>query len=283
MIIVLLPTLGLDQLLALFAATNGRIVPMAVVTHTMGTLGEPSRVRSVVPPEDAEGFSATVAAVTSAFGDPTRRGIYLYVRENAGATASEVAEFFDIHPNVARHHLDRLVNSGYLEIARDWPLPRGAGRPSKHYRPSAMDATVDFLAGRTELLLALLNQALSMLGPERAEEMAERVGEEYGRALASQIVEDPGKTPRQSAHEAVAALADALTAHGFSARAEKRGESVAVVSESCPFGEAVAQNPVVCAVDRGIVRGMLSGMCAGPMPVTFSSRAKGDSACATVI
>ena len=38
-------------------------------------------------------FSAAVAAVTSAFGDPTRREIYLFAREgDQGVTASEVAE-----------------------------------------------------------------------------------------------------------------------------------------------------------------------------------------------
>jgi hypothetical protein len=33
-------------------------------------------------------FSAAVTAVTSAFGDPTRREIYLFVRSNPGANAS---------------------------------------------------------------------------------------------------------------------------------------------------------------------------------------------------
>ena len=55
-------------------------------------------------------FSAQVTAITSAFGDPTRRGIYLFTRESAnGVTAAQVAEHFSLHPNVARHHLDKLA------------------------------------------------------------------------------------------------------------------------------------------------------------------------------
>lgn len=254
---------------------------MSTVRHATEERNDPSRQRET--PSEAAEFAATVVAVTSAFGDPTRRGIYLYVRENAGVTAGEVAERFDIHPNVARHHLDRLVKGGYLEISRDNAPGRGAGRPSKHYQASTMDATVDLLAGRTELLLALLNQALTMLGPERAEQMAEQVGEEHGRALALQMEKGGSRATRQSVHAAVTALAEALTAHGFSARAENRGLSVAVVSDSCPFGAPAAQNPVICAVDRGIVRGMLAGMCGETMRVTFSSRARGDPSCATVI
>ena len=62
-------------------------------------------------------FTATVSAITHAFGDPTRRGIYLFVRdatadEGRGVTAAQVAEQFGLHPNVARHHLDKLAAGG---------------------------------------------------------------------------------------------------------------------------------------------------------------------------
>ena len=53
---------------------------------------------------------------------------------------------FELHPNVARHHLEKLTGGGYLvvEIAKptvDGPA-RAAGRPSKHYlrRPARRDA-----------------------------------------------------------------------------------------------------------------------------------------------
>ena len=53
-----------------------------------------------------------------------------------------------------------------------------------------------------------------------------------------------------------------------------------VVSERCPFGEAASHHPVLCAVDRGLVLGMLEGLGAlDASPVTLSSRARGDDAC----
>ena len=76
-------------------------------------------------------FAAAVTAVTSAFGDPTRREIYLFVRSNPGATSSEVAAHFSLHPNVARHHLERLAAGGYVEITMERAAGNGAGRPSK--------------------------------------------------------------------------------------------------------------------------------------------------------
>src|SRR3954463_179326 len=66
-------------------------------------------------------FTAAVSAITDAFGDPTRRRIYLFTRDHAapdGVTASAVALEVGVHPNVARHHLDKLAAGGYVEVVR---------------------------------------------------------------------------------------------------------------------------------------------------------------------
>jgi len=231
------------------------------------------------PPFDDAEFSAAVAAVTSAFGDPTRRAIYLAARDGEdGVTASEVAERFDLHANVARHHLDKLAAGGYLAVQVDRPESGGAGRPSKRYR--ATGKPVAFPARRDDLLVTLLGRALALVPEARAQAMAEEVGEEYGRALARQM--SPGDAHR-SFRSAIHAVADALTAHGFAAHAEARGTSLAIVAEQCPFGDTATQHPVICAVDRGMVRGMLAGLYGDTDPATTSSRANGDDACVTAV
>ena len=108
--------------------------------------------------------------------------------------------------------------------------------------------------------------------------MAERVGEEYGLSLAEHMA--PGDHQR-SFRAALHAVADALTAHGFAAHAESRGGSLAIIAEQCPFGATASQHPVICAVDRGMVRGMLAGLYGETRPATASSRAQGDDACVT--
>jgi predicted ArsR family transcriptional regulator len=229
-----------------------------------------------------ERFSATVAAVTSAFGDPTRREIYLFVRSSPDTTASAVASAFSLHPNVARHHLDRLAAGGYLQVTLR-AADTGAGRPAKRYRITAdHDATdnPDLAGRRDDLLVSLLAEAVTLLGPQQAEELAERVGEHYGRQLAGNM--QPADSPR-SVRAAMHAIAEALTAHGFAAHAEHRGQNTAVVAEHCPFGDAAAAHPALCAVDRGLVRGLLAGLCgdhcADSVPVVLSSRARGDDSC----
>ncbi len=232
--------------------------------------------------EESFDFSAAVAAVTSAFGDPTRRAIYLAARESDGMTASEVAGRFGLHPNVARHHLERLAAGGYLHVSVN-RAPSGAGRPSKRYRSTAKDTLEGFPARQDGLLVLLLNEAIARLGPAEAEEMAESVGEQYGRALAARI--EPGEGQR-SLRSAIQAVAEAFTAHGFAAHAETDGDNAAVISTSCPFGAAAAEHPVLCAVDRGMVRGMLGRLCAErsiPVTMTLSSRARGDDECAALV
>jgi predicted ArsR family transcriptional regulator len=229
----------------------------------------------------ADEFSAAVSAVTTAFGDPTRREIYLFVRESdRGVTAGEVAERFELHPNVARHHLDKLAAGGYLDVAVERQERPGAGRPSKRYRATAKEMGLEFPARRDDLLVTLLGRMLELVPYDQAEAMAEEVGFGYGRTLASSMA--PGEGHR-SFQAALHAVADALTAHGFAAHAEARSGSLAIISEHCPFGDAAVQHPVICAVDRGIVRGMLAGLYGDTVPHTEASRPQGDEVCVTSV
>lgn len=226
-------------------------------------------------------FSAAVAAVTSAFGDPTRRQIYLFVREQPqGVTASEVADRFALHSNVARHHLDKLTAGGYLEVFVLRPLGGGAGRPSKRYRSTPVETGIQAPRRGDDLLIILLGEALARIPDHEAETLAEQVGEDYGRRMAAQI--SPGEGHR-SFRVALHAIADALTAHGFEAHAEARGGSLALIKDSCPFYDTAKQHPVICAVDRGMVKGMLSALYGEAVVATESSRALGDDSCVSIV
>ncbi len=226
-------------------------------------------------------FSAAVSALTSAFGDPTRRQIYLFVREHPeGVTASEVAERFALHSNVARHHLDKLTAGGYLEVQILRPAGGGAGRPSKRYTTSATDTGVASPPRCEDLLITLLGEILALIPGDKAELVAEAVGERYGRRLAAHM--SPGENHR-SFRAALHSIADALTAHGFAAHAEARGGTLALVKDECPFFDTAIQHPVICAVDRGMVRGMLAGLYGKSVVPAESSRALGDDACVSLV
>ncbi len=255
-------------------------------------------------------FTATVSAITDAFGDPTRRSIYLFAKERTGVsrdagnardrggdpgdtpvgvTASMVAAEVGVHANVARHHLDKLAAGGYLEVVSGKVAGAGAGRPSKRYVVVDGAGTIDqFPARGDDLLLSLLGRALDRLAPDDAEAIAEEVGEQYGRAMAEGLTGDALATGRRSLRAAMQSVADALTAHGFAAHAEGRNGRLRIINDHCPFGDVATDHPVICAVDRGMVKGMLGALVGADTGgavdvVSESSVARGDTVCATAV
>ncbi len=248
-------------------------------------------------------FTATVSAITDAFGDPTRRSIYLFARDHSGdpepadtesgdrgVTASMVAAEIGVHANVARHHLDKLAAGGYLEVVSGRVAGAGAGRPSKRYvvvADTVRMSDVDFPVRSDDLLLSLLGRALDRLPHHEAEQIAEDVGQEYGRAMANGLTGDALTAGRRSLRSAMQAVADALTAHGFAAHAEGRNDQLRIINNHCPFGEVATEHPVICAVDRGMVKGMLGALVdlddeLGDV-TTESSFARGDTFCSTAV
>lgn len=221
-------------------------------------------------------FANLVNAVTSAFGDPTRRAIYLLIHERQdGLTASEVAEVTGLHANVARHHLDKLVGGSYVEVTQR--QSSGAGRPAKVYKARDPGLQLEFDVGHDDILVTLLGKALSRLGDEEAAQLAEEVGLEFGKQMASSMSSSP--RTQQSFRSALHVVADALSAHGFAAHAERHGEELRIVSGHCPFGDVAIEHPVICAVDRGLVKGLL-GTLYGETEVALSaSMARGDDEC----
>ncbi len=233
-------------------------------------------------PLSATDFASAVTAITSAFGDPTRRDIFLWLRDQAdGVTASAVAARFELHSNVARHHLDKLVGGGYVEVSTARPTGGGAGRPSKRYTAGASDEPIEFPVRHDDLLVSLLGRALAMLPPEAAAIMAEEVGIEYGQSLASTM--GPSDQAQRSFRSALHIVADALSAHGFAAHAEKEGDELRIVARHCPFGDTAIEHPVICAVDRGLVKGMLSSLYGETRPATETTVALGSETCVTVV
>lgn len=228
-------------------------------------------------PSSAADFSAAVEALSASFGDPSRRALFLYLRAHPHSSVAELAAASDLHPNVVRHHLDRLVAAGHVEV--EAPVrSSGAGRPAKRYSAASDELTLEIGSRRDDLLVALLERSLELLGPEQAEAMAAEVGQRYGRELAERMGPND---PNRSIATAMGSIAQTLTAHGFNARAELREEGSSVVAEHCPFGEAAAHHPVLCAVDRGMVAGLLEGLgvADGSTPVLLSSKARGDVDC----
>ncbi len=198
-----------------------------------------------------------IAELTSALGDSTRRAIFIAVRESPEPlTVGKVADLFEIHRNLARHHLERLTNDGYLQVeAQPDPPTRKAGRPPKHYQSAPRHIQITYPTLRYDLLVELLTKILSRVSPEDLPAVAEEVGREYGQELADEI-----GTPADAGYqEAVRGVMGAMNGIGFAMNPD--WEAGHLLTYHCPFGEAAISHPeVVCSLDRGIVSGLFEAI-----------------------
>jgi predicted ArsR family transcriptional regulator len=63
-----------------------------------------------------------------------------------------------------------------------------------------------------------------------------------------------------------------------------RDNQLRIINNHCPFGDVAIEHPVICAVDRGMVKGMLEALYAGEAePALLQSLPQGDTFCATAV
>ncbi len=204
-------------------------------------------------------FSSAVTAITSAFGDPTRRDIYLCTSAtpSRGVTAVRGGRALRAAPQ-RRPPPPRQ--------ARRRRLPRGVDRPQRRPAPAGRRSATGSPSGRWRSSSpSATTTCSSPCSAGRSRRCRPARPRRWPRRSASSTA-GPWRRPRRRPARrgrrrrplvplALHAVADALTAHGFAAHAESRDGRLRIISEHCPFGDAAIEHPVICAVDRGMVQG----------------------------
>jgi predicted ArsR family transcriptional regulator len=208
-------------------------------------------------------FDQQIESITGALGDTTRRDIYVMIRESQGpVTASQIAANFQIHPNVARHHLERLVTDGYIRISETTESRSAAGRPAKHYEVTDKAVSVQYSARKYDALAELLVGVIEQLDDGRAGDIAFKVGHDYGVGLGAEI-----GVPDDDGYE-VAALAIATAMMGRGLGASTVASENRIVARFCPLNSEPSDEPdILCHLDQGIVRGLRESAAARPVTV----------------
>ena len=208
-----------------------------------------------------ESFDAQIEVITSALGDTTRRGIYVMIREShEPVTAAQIAKAFDIHPNVARHHLDRLASSDFIRVSHARPEHPTSGRPAKRYEVTEKSVNLQYSARKYDKLAELLTAVIERLDDGRALDLAEDVGHEFGRSLGAEI-----GIPDQEGYE-VAAMAVATAMMGSGLGASTVPGEIRIVAQCCPLRDESADgSEIIRRIDHGIVQGLLESAAERPV------------------
>ncbi len=214
---------------------------------------------SAVPVRTPDADVRTDAAAR-ALGVPTRAAIYRHLREVARPrSAREVGDRVGVHANVARTHLDVLVEAG-LALA-SWRHNPAGGRPAKvyvareqlHAVPAADDGSS--VAPGALLGLGVVLQLVAGLREHAAR--SELLAEEQGRRLVHAAGGRAASRPLEAARHVVA---DALRPAFPSVRLRGgdldgvRGDLAVVADVDPALADAIAV---------GLVRGALAAAGAG--------------------
>ena len=196
---------------------------------------------------------------------PTRARLFAHLaRLGRPAGTDELAAELGLHPSGVRVHLERLRSAGLIARER---VPQSVGRP----RDSWSIASDALPGGEPRDAYPRLARWLARSIPPRAGRLreVERAGREVGREI------QPG---RGRAEEA---MGRALTALGFAPqRQPAQGGRVLFRLGNCPYREAVRENqPVVCALHRGLTLGLLDELDATARLTSFEPKDPDRAGC----
>jgi len=206
---------------------------------------------AAVPALSADDLVARALAV------PTRAAIYRELRlEGVPRSAREVAERVGIHPNVARSHLDTLVDAGLaLPGSRHNPL---GGRPAKVYvAREQLESNVAEQRVPSGAVIGLQTAIQLVAGLREHTARAELLAEEQGRRL---VGAHAGRAVSRTFDAALVVVVEALRSAFPGARSRidedgciavdgVRGDLAAIAEVDAQLADAIA---------AGIVRGALA-------------------------
>ncbi len=197
--------------------------------------------------------------ITNVMSDPTRFNIYQYLIENhEDVNVTEIAELFDIHPNVARLHLSKLedvnlVTSSLLKTGK-------GGRPGRRYKLSNEVVEVNFPARDYKILSSIALESLMELG-EAGKQALYQTGKKYGiEAIENYSVNHHGEG---TIDEKITMLENAGRMLGmypeFTYHPENQSISFSV--HNCPFKEiAINNHELVCDMHHSFLKGMFEAL-----------------------
>jgi len=196
--------------------------------------------------------------VTNVLSDPTRYSIYQYlIMYRKDVNVMEIAEKFDIHPNVARMHLSKLED---IHLVRSHAKKTGkGGRPGRVYSLSDELIELNFPSRDYKTLASIAIESMAALGEPGRQALYE-TGKKYG----NEVIMGELKTKAEpSMQEKINILEDAGKMLGLysSFTYNEEEHSISFNINNCPFKEIAASNNImVCNMHSSFLKGMFEAL-----------------------
>lgn len=170
--------------------------------------------------------------------------ILQYLQRNGEATVRELADLLRVSSTAVRDHLSHLQGEALIGVRAE---RHGPGRPRMIYTLSEK-ARSRFPQQVDRLMTSLLRELLALEGPDRVEQILERVSQRLAGEYANRV---------EGAD--IAARLDTIR-HLM----EQRGVPAEVVDEgdgltlfACPYYDVVHDHPSVCGMERRMIELLL--------------------------
>ena len=219
--------------------------------------------------------------ITNVLSDPTRYYIYQYItNRHQEVTVQEVADHFNIHPNVARLHLSKLEDVNML--ASETKKTGKGGRPSRLYRLSDDVIQLHFPFRDYMLLAKVAIETMVSLG-EAGKTALYHTGKRFGAEVIEQELAKKSLSNNELEFEQkLNILKSAATLAGFYPEFEVNGDQSKIYFQifNCPFKE-VAQDhtDTVCNMHQEFLRGMFEALFSSAELIEKENMIKGCSHC----
>lgn len=196
--------------------------------------------------------------VTNVLSDPTRFNIYQYIIQHHNpVSVLEMAEQFNIHPNVARLHLSKLEEINV--VSTHFERTGKGGRPSRLYELSDNVIELNFPHRDYKLLSSIAIGSLIELGNKGIHALY-KTGKKYGVEVMKQ---SSGNQYDLSIDQKLHLLENAGTMLGMYPEFKYLEEtnSISFQVNNCPFKELVADNQqTVCHLHHAFLEGMFTAL-----------------------
>lgn len=200
--------------------------------------------------------------ITNVLSDPTRYYIYQYItKRHKDVTVQEIADNFDIHPNVARLHLSKLEDVNML--VSDTQKTGKGGRPSRLYRLSDDVIQLHFPYRDYQLLSKIAMQTMLSLG-EEGKKALYMTGKAFGKELIEQEINRNFHNNQElSFEQKLNIIKSASNMSGFQPEFEIDEDQSKIYFQifNCPFKEvAIEHTESVCNMHYEFLKGMFEAV-----------------------